>query len=315
MNIKTILCAAAVCGGITAATAADEVVAEAEKGETEETPIVSATFSLAFDSKYLSYGFVDNRDPILTPAAEVTFFDLLTIGVESIFDTTKYGRKAGYGNRGGKYTELHPYIGLGYSFSPDDYEFLPTTVDLSLTYLYEYHPSAKARHGDQDDGADDDSQFWTLEVGLPDLWLEPVFAAEFDTMRDHGCYLNAEIGHTFNMLGEEDDTLTLRPSIAQGFGTTRRVAAYVGDVGKKYYDPVEDDMVAPPMKHGGLMDTLIKIELTWNICENFALSGYVGYSDFLFDRRIRHAAREYEATGRWDESWNVVCGLGAELTF
>ena len=59
MNIKTILCAAAVCGGITVATAADEAVAEAEKGETEETPIVSAEFGLSFDSKYMTYGVID----------------------------------------------------------------------------------------------------------------------------------------------------------------------------------------------------------------------------------------------------------------
>ena len=115
--------------------------------------------------------------------------------------------------------------------------------------------------------------------------------------------MNLEVGHSFNLLGEENDTLTLRPSIAQGFGNCERVKAYAAKSNDE------------PLNHAGLMDTLIKLELTWNVCEHFALSGFVGYSDFLFDRRIRHAAREYEATGRWDESWNVVCGLGAELTF
>ena len=302
MNFKTILCAAAVCGGVTMATAADDAVAEAEKGETEETPVVSATFALAFDSKYLSYGLVDNRDPILTPSAEISFFDFFTLGVEAIFDTTKYGRQAGYGNRGGKYTELHPYAGISYAFSPEDFEWLPTTIEVSLDYLYEYHPECKARHGDRDPGADDDSQFWTLGIALPDLWLEPAFTIERDVIRDNGTYANLEIGHTFNLLGEEDDTLTLRPSIAQGFGNCERVKAYVG----------ECDHAA---NKNALMDTLVKLELGWNICDNVALSGYVGYSDFLFDRDVRRASRSYEATGRWEESWNFIGGLAVEVSF
>ena len=170
MKLKAILCAAAVCGGVSAVTAADEAV-RSDVLE-EEASVVSASFSLAFDSKYLSYGFVDNRDPILTPSAEATFFDFLTIGVEAIFDVTKYGRQAGYGNRGGKYTELHPYVGVSHAFSPEDIEWLPTTIEIGLDYLYEYHPGAKARHGDRDDGADDDTQFWTLSLSLPDLWFE-----------------------------------------------------------------------------------------------------------------------------------------------
>ena len=296
--------ATAVCGARadvdpeTPAAPANAEVAEAEKGETEETPIVSATFALAFDSKYLSYGFVDNRDPILTPSAEATFFDTLTIGVEAIFDTTKYGRKAGYGNHAGRYTELHPYIGLGHSFSDEDYEWLPTTIDVSLTYLYEYHPESK----DHGDGEDEDSQFWTLEISAPDCILEPTLAIERDTVRDNGTYVNLELGHTFNLLGEDDDTLTLRPSVAQGFGNCERVKAYVGECDH-------------PANKNGLMDTLIKLELAWNVCDNVAVSGYVGYSDFLFDRDIRRASRSYEATGRCHDSYNFIGGLGVELSF
>ena len=67
MNIRKTVCAAAVFGCVAAATAADEV-AEAEKGEVEETPIVSAEFGLQLDSKYMTYGVVDGKDPILTPS-------------------------------------------------------------------------------------------------------------------------------------------------------------------------------------------------------------------------------------------------------
>lgn len=298
MKLKAVLCAAAVCGGVSLATAADEAVAEAEKGEVEEAHAVCASFSLAFDSKYLSYGFVDNRDPILTPSAELTFFDFLTVGAEAIFDVTKYGRQAGYGNRGGKYTELHPYAGISYAFSPEDFEWLPTTVQIGLDYVYEYHPGAKARHGDRDPGADDDTQFWTLNMSLPDLWLEPALAIERDVIRDNGTYASLEIGHSFNLLGEDDDTLVLRPSVAQGFGNRQRVVAYVEDVNKN-----------------ALMDTLVKLELTWSVCDNLEIGGYVGYSDFLFSRDVRRASRDYEGTGRWDESWNFIAGLAMTLSF
>ena len=94
MNIKNIACAAAVCGCVSLATAADEV-AEAEKGEVEETPIVSAEFGLQLDSKYMTYGVVDGKDPILTPSAQLTFFDWAYVGVESIFDLTKGNGKRG----------------------------------------------------------------------------------------------------------------------------------------------------------------------------------------------------------------------------
>ena len=77
-----------------------------------ETPIVSAEVSLAFDSKYMSYGLVDNNEPILTPAASLTLFDWVTFSVESIFDISHYGRDAGYGNRAWKYQELDPGVSI-----------------------------------------------------------------------------------------------------------------------------------------------------------------------------------------------------------
>ena len=287
----------------------------------DETPIVSAEASLTFDSKYLSYGFVDNKDPILTPAAEMTFFDWVTFGVSAIFDTTTYGRRAGYTNRQFEYTELHPTVTIGHSFSPEDFEWLPTTVEIAFGYDYEYHPNSKNKGGYDDYGFWDksiaeDTQFWTFEISLPDVWVEPKFYYERDTMRDDGTYLDLEMGHTFNVLDEEDDTLTLRPSVAQGFGNKQRVKAYAS---KYYFVPGDDEEEAyigeEPLSHAGLMDTLFKLELGWNICDGIALSGYVGYSDFLFDRKIRHAARRYEALGKWDESWNFIAGMAVTVSF
>ena len=314
MKTKTIMLALAAAACCCTALADEEEKSEGwaynpgEGVSFNETPIVSAEASLAFDSKYLSYGFVDNKAPILTPAGEITFFDWLTFGVSAIFDLTKYGNRAGYTNRQFKYTELHPTVTLGHAFSPEDFEWLPTTIEFALGYDYEFHPNSKnkAALNEYENGWDtsiaEDTQFITLELGLPDLWLEPKFLYERDIMRDDGTYLNLEIGHTFNLLGEDDDTLTLRPSIAQGFGNGQRVKAYA----------TKED--GEPLNHAGLMDTMIKLELGWKICDNVSLSGYVGYSDFLFDRKIRDASRDYEATGSWDDSWNIVAGLALAIS-
>ena len=302
-------CATAVCG---AALAAEEEKTESSgwayaPGEGisfNETKIVSGEASLSFDSKYLSYGFVDNKDPILTPAGSVTFFDWVTFGVNAIFDVTSYGRRAEYTNRSFKYTELHPNATIGHSFSSEDFEWLPTTIDIAVGYDYEYHPNSKSKGVTPwDKSISKDTQFLTAEVGLPDLWIEPKFFYERDIMRDDGTYLNLELGHTFNLLDEEDDTLTLRPSVAQGFGDRKRVRAYAEK---------ED---GEPLNHAGLMDTMLKLELGWKVCDCIALSGYVGYSDFLFDRKIREASRRYEATGKWDDSWNFVGGVALTMSF
>ena len=76
-----------------------------------------------------------------------------------------------------------------------------------------------------------------------------------------------------------------------------------------------DDGAYTPLDHAGLMDTYVKLTLTWKVCEWLKLSTYAGYSDFLFDRKIREAARRYEPTGDWTHSWNFVggCTLTAEF--
>lgn len=311
MNSKhmlAMLCAAAVGSGVCAAEST------AEKEETPqgwnyeagsgisygETPIVTAEFGLAFDSKFLSYGLVDNNEPILTPSASITFLDWLTFNVESIFDMTPYGRKENsdgeeaYCNRAGKYQELDPGVSIGHSFSPDDYEWLPTTVEFSLGYMYEYHPRSF-------NVGQDDTQFITFDVSLPDLWIEPTFSYERDIDRDDGTYLNLELGHTF----EITDSFTIRPAVAQGLGNTRRVKSYIPN----HRNPDSE------LDHGGLMDSCIKIEAEYAITDWLTVGGYVAYTDYLFDKRMREGARDYEATGKWDESYNFTCGLSVTATF
>ena len=290
MNIKNIACAAAVCGCVSLVTAADEV-AEAEKGEVEETPIVSAEFGLQLDSKYMTYGVVDGKDPILTPSAQLTFFDWAYVGVESIFDLTKgNGKRGDYGNRAGKWTTLDMIVGLAHEF---DLGETLGTLSVDVNYIYEY---LRRHHSDMGD-----TQYVNLELSLGDLWLEPTLGIERDLMADDGTYVNLEIGHTFALVGDDEDpTLTFRPSIGQGLGDKHRTRGY----------ELADD-------HGGVMDTTIKGEFEWAVCDHVALTAYIAYSDYWFDSKLRDGARAYN--GAWgsscDHSWTFYGGVGMTVSF
>ena len=290
MNIKNIACAAAVCGCVSLATAADEV-AEAEKGEVEETPIVSAEFGLQLDSKYMTYGVVDGKDPILTPSAQLTFFDWAYVGVESIFDLTKgNGKRGDYGNRAGKWTTLDMIVGLAHEF---DLGETLGTLSVDVNYIYEY---LRRHHSDMGD-----TQYVNLELSLGDLWLEPTLGIERDLMADDGTYVNLEIGHTFALVGDDEDpTLTFRPSIGQGLGDKHRTRGY----------ELADD-------HGGLMDTTIKGEFEWAVCDHVALTAYIAYSDYWFDSKLRDGARAYNGAGgsSCDHSWTFYGGMGVTVSF
>ena len=304
--LMTIACAAALCGSVRA---------EAEARETEgqdlnwamgegvtfgETSVVSAEVGLAFDSKFMSYGLVDNNDPILTPSAALTFFDWVTLGVEAIFDTSSYGKRAGYRDHAFRYQELDPGVAIGHAFGPDDAAWLPTTVAFELGYMYESHPKV----------VDDDTQFLTFSVGLPDLWFEPTFSYERDIDRDDGTYLNLEVGHTFSVVeGKEegdDDILAFRVSLAQGWGDKRRVVAYLPDVGN---DEAEG------LGRASMMDTCVKGELTWNITDGVSLGAYAAYYDYLFDSHARNSAKAYEATGSHTDSYSFVMGVSLAVAF
>lgn len=303
---KLFACAVALCGSVCSFAAGAAESEKSEQGVAEEKApqILTAEASLTFDSKFMSYGLVDNNDPIVTPAVSIKFLDALTFDLAALFDVTKYGKKAGYGNRGGRYQELDAGISLGWSWSPEDYDFLPTTIETSIGYMYEYHPEhMQGWRYPEKPGAN--TQFVTAEIALPDLWLEPVLAYERDLMRDNGTYLNLEIGHTFTLIeGEDDDSvLDLRVFIGQGFGNKPRVAGYLTKADEE------------PLAHAGLMDTSIGAELEWAFGDHVKLVGGVTYFDYLFDSMMREAARRYEATGRCDRSYNVVASIGIGVSF
>lgn len=299
INMKTIIGAAMVCGGVMFATAAedaaapkDDEVVEAERGEEEETSIVSGEFGLAVDSRYMTYGVIDGKDPILVPSATLTFFDLAYVSVESIFDLTKgNGKRAGYGNRAGQWTTLDAIVGLCHEFDITD----DIALSVDVNYIYEY---IRRYRGDMGD-----TQYVNLELGLSGFWLEPTLAIERDIMADNGTYVNFGLGHTFTLIGDEEESiLTFTPSISQGFGDKHRTRGY---------GLAED--------HAGLMDTTIMGEFEWTVCDNVAVTAYVAYSDYWFDSKLRSGAREYNGAwghgNKYADSWNFYGGVGVTVSF
>ncbi|MBQ4439584.1 MAG: hypothetical protein II909_00390 [Kiritimatiellae bacterium] len=293
-----------------APAAAAETPAEEEQLDEEECSIVSAEFGLAFDSKYLTYGVVDGKDPIVTPSATVTFFDTLYFGVEAIFDVTKgNGKRGDYGRRAGQWTTLDAIVGVTHDFDLGD-TLGALTVDVN--YIYEYIRRYKMHNAALEDKSMDDTQYVNLELSLGDLWFEPTLAIERDIMADNGTYVNLEVGHTFTVIGEEDDpVVTLRPAVGQGWGNSLRTHGYFAD-----------SMPSESFSHGGLMDTSFSLTAEWAICEYLTLSGYVAYYDYLFDSTMRDAARYYN--GGWNhrgrennkgDSAQFVGGLALTASF
>ena len=260
-----------------------------------EQQVVTAEFGLSLDSRYMTYGVIDGKDPILTPSAKATFFDWTYLGIETIFDTSKaQGRKGGYGNRAFKYTTLDAIVGVAHEF---DLGETLGALGVDFNYIYEYLPRYHGEVGD--------TQYLNLELSLGDLWLEPVLAIERDLMADDGTYVNFEIGHTFTLVGdEEDQVLTFKPSVGQGFGNKQRTKGYFSETTEGF-------------SHAGLMDTTVKGELEWAICDNVSLGAYLAFSDYLFDSNMRDAARAYNAEWghSYDRSYNVYGGLSMTVTF
>jgi hypothetical protein len=69
------------------------------------------------------------------------------------------------------------------------------------------------------------------------------------------------------------------------------------------------------------MDTTIMGEFEYAVCENVALTAYVAYSDYWFDRTMRNGARNHNAdcsgshSDKYSNSWNFYGGLGVTVSF
>jgi hypothetical protein len=234
----------------------------------EEDGGPSFEVSADFSTRQLTYGLVDNRDPIVTLAAAAEWYGF-TFEAAAIFDTTKWGRKhGGYGNRQGLYQEVAFGPGYTFSLSPDDFPALPTTLEFFANYIYEWHPSVRKWKGEENPN----TQFINAGAGLPDLWLAPALSAEFDIDNENGAiYLAAEIGHTFTLV---EDVLALSVGGGVGFGNPKR----------NKYD-AEFDTYA-------FKDVWASASLDWQLADNVVLSPYVAVYEQLHGR-LRDAARRY----------------------
>lgn len=262
--------------------------------ETED----ALSFELAFDfcTRQLTYGLVDNRDPILALEG-VAEWHGFTFETAVLFDTTKWGRKnCGYGNRQGKYQEIAFGPGYAYTFTPDAWRRLPTSVELFLNYIYEYHPPARKSRGEENP----DTQFINMGMTLPDLWLAPWLSAEFDIDNECGAvYLTAGVQHTFTLVsapdGREIDPLSLTLCGGLGFGNPKR----------NRYDAGFDNYA--------VKDAHLSAALEWQISDHVVVSPYLAVYEQLHGR-LRDASRRY-INGETHASTQLIGGLRLTAAF
>ena len=256
-----------------------------------ETPIMSAEFSLNFHSKYMYYGVVDGKDPIMAAYASATFFDSVYFAIDAYFDLTKgNGKKGEYGNRAGEYTFFDSYVGICREFELGE---RIGTLSVDFAYLYEYI----RRYRDE---SPEDTQYLALTLGLEGHYIVPELYIERDIMADDGTYVNLSLGHTF----EISDSFSVTPSIAQGFGNANRTYGYFSDTTDGFH-------------HSGLMDTSLRLDFEYTLNEYITFGAYVAYYDYLLDSNMRQAARDYN--GEWgrgnDRSYHFVGGLSVKASF
>ena len=264
-----------------------------QSGEEEQCAYVKGSVSLDFASKVLSYGLPDADRPNLLPYGELTFFNALSVGSRLYFDLTDFGDRMGRGDRTCDFWEVDFPVDLRTRFSPEDFGWLPTSVELGVGYRYEYHPPRTHIA---------DTQFWLADVSLPDLWIAPCFSYERDVVRDNGTYLNFSLSKEIEIF----DDVSLVPSISQGWGDVKRVADYL---------PAPDMIWR--LEHAGLMDTVFKFELIWTVADRVSISFFAAYSDFLFDRTIREASRNYIRQcdgGARNRCWCIPFGFSLKFS-
>lgn len=301
MKAQSIGTMAAWCGVCLIQSAMADAPASADSAETLLAPSADdawPVFEAAVDfcTRQLTYGLVDNRDPIVTAEAAAEWHGF-TFESAIIFDTTDWGEKhGGYGDRRGKYQELAFGPGYTCAFSPENFRFLPTVVETFVNYIYEYHPPVRKDLGEENP----DTQFVNVGAALPDLWLTPALAAEFDVDNEAGAvYLAAEVGHTFALVrtagGRETDPLSLSLGAGVGLGNPER-----NECDAEYH-------------RWAFKDAWVSAALEWQITDRVALAPYVAVCEQLTPR-LRDAAR-HAIDGETHSSAQLVGGVRLAASF
>ncbi|MBQ7721498.1 MAG: hypothetical protein IJT64_01165 [Kiritimatiellae bacterium] len=230
-----------------------------------ETEPPEIAVGLDYCSKQVTRGLIDNEEGIVTASASIGWQGF-SFEIDGIFNATDIAKEEGYDAWDN--TEVDYILGYGYTFGADDYG-LPTDIELALDYTYEWDNGGKYEDNDH-------IQYIHASIGLPEVFLSPTLAGEWELDDVHGQYYSLELSHGFDLIAGEgedaDPVLALNLSLVQGLAD------------KKYNgDDLEKDFWA-------FRDTTLTATIDWVVCENLTLSPYISYSDTLAGP-VRNAAK------------------------
>ena len=263
--------------------------AVAEEGE-RAWWVPEATVGVDFSSQQMTYGLVDNDDPIVTAGASLGW-GFFSFGVEGIFDTTDWGETdGGYGDREWKWQELDLTPAVAWTFE----ELLPTPLEAELSYCWAHHPDAKDEEGED---ANPDTQTIGLSLGLPEAVLAPSLALEWDIDDEEGAvYAQLGVSHAFELLAapeeDEDPALALELHAALGMGNAKR------------------NECDAEWDHASLKDVEVGAALPWKVGA-LTVSPYVLCTEQV-EHALRRAAKDADPDG---ESFQWVAGVALEASF
>ena len=240
--------------------------------------------SAEFATRQLTYGLVDNRDPVFLFDAAIAWRDF-TFTTEVIHDTTSRDDR-----HGGLYSSTLRCHEV--SFSPGYYHtfdsLLPTPIEIGMDYVYEYHPRVLSRG----DPKTPDTQFLNAGVRLPEVFLSPGITTELDIDNECGAlYFRLEGEYTLELT----DTLALEFGIGLGIGNPRR-NRFDADVNR-----------------WGVKDLGVSLAIPWKPLSWLTVSPYVAAYEQL-DPALRDAARHY-IEGETHHSTQVIGGLTVTASF
>ena len=281
-SVKLGMMAWAVC----AAMAAGAFAAEEESAWWR--PEVTA--GVDFSSQQMTYGLVDNDDPIMTLSGALAW-KAFSFGVDGIFDTTDWGETdGGYGDREWKYQELDLTPAVSWTFE----DLLPTPLEAELSYCWAHHPDAKDEEGED---ANPDTQTIGLSLGLPDVPLSPSLGLEWDIDDEEGAvYAMLEVSHSFELLsgGDEDADPALALELGAGLG--------MGNAKRNDFDAEWD--------HTSLKDVQLSAALPWNVGP-LTVKPYALCTEQV-EHALRRGAKDSDPDGH---SFQWAAGLAVEAGF
>ena len=281
-SMKWTLMAWAVCAAMAAGAAAEEE--ESAWGRPEVA--VGADFA----SQQMTYGLVDNDDPIVTLSGSVAW-GALSFGVDGIFDTTDWGETdGGYGDREWKWQELDLTPAVSWTFE----DVIGTPLETELSYCWAHHPDAKDEEGED---ANPDTQTIGLSLGLPEVPLSPALSLEWDIDDEEGAvYAMLEVSHSFEILSgeEEGDDPALALELGAGLG--------MGNAKRNDFDAEWD--------HASLKDVQLSAALPWNVGP-LTVKPYALCAEQV-EHALRRAAKDADPDGH---SFQWVAGIAVEAAF